>query len=1033
MLILHAGFEDDHLLLWGEAPLGASPSHRRRRATTNHPPNPFDAGEGKLVAAMATGCVPVLLSLKERCRPVDTWLPTVAGQPIPSSSLIADAPVAKEGMDVAPWSVTAMAMPAGQAVSLLASLGERDLLAPGVVVGRDLAFWGTALRFAGAMVARQRFLPGVAQDQHGAHGRWMTCLTETESQKLTALASAMPGAARSVTLINRRPETSAKQVLGCFVDWMADHLIRSSMPHTLPASPRKPLPKQGTERVNLHEGWMSALQSANDAIPGEQKQWEELTAQVYAWQRPVTLTASSPYRLCFRLEEPMDGGDDWYVRFLLRSVADPSLLIPTENAWKVRGKYATHFKKEGFDVREYLLTALGQASPLLPLIERSLRDPEPAGFDLETGEAHRFLTYSAFLLEENGFGVLLPNWWSGGKNRPRLRLRAKVKSPKMRGGSGMGMEEIVRFDWEIALGGETLSYKELMDLAKLKSSLVRVRGQWVEVNPEEMQEALTFWKKRQEGSATVRDILRMAIGAEQVSSTLELEQVQAEGWVGELLDRMEGRQGLETLPLPEGFHGILRPYQERGFAWLDFLGNFGLGACLADDMGLGKTVQTLAMIRRLRTQGSHTSGPVLLVCPTSVMGNWQKEIARFTSGLTVLVHHGSGRHGPEEFQEQARKHDMVISSYALLHRDQAYLQDVEWAGVILDEAQNIKNPETKQSKAARSLPAAFRIALTGTPVENNVGDLWSIMEFLNPGFLGGQSQFKKAFFVPIQTRRDGEAMSRLKRITGPFVLRRLKTDPSIISDLPDKLEMKVYCNLTKEQATLYAAVVEEAHRQIAAAGGMQRRGVVLATLSKLKQVCNHPAQFLGDKSSIPDRSGKLARLSEMLEEIRAVEDRTLIFTQFAEMGTMLRNHLQETVGEEVLFLHGAVSKANRDRMVERFQSSHGPHVFILSLKAGGTGLNLTRANHVFHFDRWWNPAVENQATDRAFRIGQTKNVQVHKFLCMGTLEEKIDEMIEAKRRMADEVVGAGENWLTEMSDDQLRELFALRREAFEES
>ncbi len=320
--------------------------------------------------------------------------------------------------------------------------------------------------------------------------------------------------------------------------------------------------------------------------------------------------------------------------------------------------------------------------------------------------------------------------------------------------------------------------------------------------------------------------------------------------------------------------------------------------------------------------------------------------------------------------------------------------------------------------------------MSGTPVENNVGDLWSIMEFLNPGFLGTQAEFKRNFFLPIQTRRDPEATQRLKRITGPFLLRRLKTDKSIISDLPEKLEMKLFCTLTREQASLYAAVLKEVEESLEESEGIQRKGLILGTLSKLKQVCNHPAQFLGDNSSIPGRSGKLARLDEMLEEILEVGDRTLIFTQFTEMGEILKRHLQESFGREVLFLHGGVPRKQRDRMVERFENdAGGPPIFLLSLRAGGTGLNLTAANHVFHFDRWWNPAVENQATDRAFRIGQTRNVLVHKFICGGTLEEKIDEMIEAKKELAEKVIGAGEGWLTELSNQELREIFALGKGA----
>jgi SNF2 family DNA or RNA helicase len=400
----------------------------------------------------------------------------------------------------------------------------------------------------------------------------------------------------------------------------------------------------------------------------------------------------------------------------------------------------------------------------------------------------------------------------------------------------------------------------------------------------------------------------------------------------------------------------------------------------------------------------------------------------------VLVHHGGRRPRGEDFVATAGAHDLVLSSYALLHRDIAHLGAVAWAGVVLDEAQNVKNSETRQARAARALRCRWRVALTGTPVENHVGDLWSLFEFLNPGLLGGEAEFKRDFFIPIQARRDGAAQARLKHLTGPFVLRRLKTDRDIVPDLPAKMEMNVFCNLTREQATLYAAVVKEATEDIASATeAIERKGRVLAALSRLKQVCNHPAQFLGDNSPLPGRSGKLARLTEMLEEVLEARERALVFTQFAVMGGMLRSHLQETFGREVLFLHGGVPRGQRDRMVSRFQKDEdAPPFFVLSLKAGGTGLNLERANHVFHFDRWWNPAVEDQATDRAFRIGQTRPVQVRKLVCAGTLEEKIDELIARKRGLAESVVGAGEGWLTELSLDELRFVMALRPEAVSE-
>ena len=397
-----------------------------------------------------------------------------------------------------------------------------------------------------------------------------------------------------------------------------------------------------------------------------------------------------------------------------------------------------------------------------------------------------------------------------------------------------------------------------------------------------------------------------------------------------------------------------------------------------------------------------------------------------------MVHHGALRARGKELVSTALAHDIVISTYALTRRDVEDLVRVPWSDLILDEAQNIKNPHAKQTQAIRRLPANHRLALTGTPIENRLSELWSIMHFLNPGYLGSQNHFRQVFALPIERYRDREAAERLQRLVQPFVLRRVKTDPTIIQDLPEKLEMRVYCSLTAEQATLYKAVVQESVERIESAEqeGIQRRGVILGTLTRLKQVCNHPAQFLADGSPLPGRSGKLNRLGEMMEEVLGVGDRALVFTQFAEMGYALQSYLHSRFDVEVLFLHGGTPQKQRDRMVARFQerAPGSPPVFILSLKAGGTGLNLTAANHVFHFDRWWNPAVENQATDRAFRIGQTRDVQVHKLICAGTLEERIDELIESKRALADSVIGSGEGWLTELSTDELHDLMALRGE-----
>ncbi|HEU4793169.1 MAG TPA: DEAD/DEAH box helicase, partial [Nitrolancea sp.] len=528
---------------------------------------------------------------------------------------------------------------------------------------------------------------------------------------------------------------------------------------------------------------------------------------------------------------------------------------------------------------------------------------------------------------------------------------------------------------------------------------------------------------------TFGEAMRLALAPGELAG-IPVTEVVTDGWVEELMDELTDRQRLSPVPVPCEFTGELRPYQKVGLSWLAFLHRYGLGACLADDMGLGKTIQTIALLLH-KQNGAHRK-PALLICPMSVVSNWEHEVARFAPSLRVMVHHG-GRRAKEDFATQAHQHDLVITSFALLQRDEKQLAVVQWGDLIVDEAQNIKNPDTKQARSARKLPAEHRLALTGTPVENRLSELWSILEFLNPGYLGTKSDFQERFARPIERAQDHDAADRLKSLVGPFILRRLKTDPSVIADLPAKNEMKVFCPLTKEQATLYEAVVRDSLRQIEGAEGIARRGVVLATLMKLKQVCNHPAELLKDGSTVDDRSGKLARLTEMMEEARLSGEHALIFTQFADMGRMLKTHLEKSLSDDVLFLHGGTPRKARDEMIDRFQHDpYAPSAFVLSLKAGGTGLNLTRASQVFHFDRWWNPAVEDQATDRAFRIGQTRKVQVYKFLCTGTMEERIDEMIERKKALSEAIVGTSEAWITELSTEDLREIFQLRKEAVSE-
>jgi SNF2 family DNA or RNA helicase len=779
--------------------------------------------------------------------------------------------------------------------------------------------------------------------------------------------------------------------------------------------------------LNVHDCWVHALASASGRMNFDGSEIAEFSRQLEEWEQPLLISEFAQFRLCFRLEEPpadVNSEGCWKVQYLLQCVQEQSLLIPAEDAWMNVGAVRKTFDASNFKPREQLLRALGQASRISSQVEESLKNPTPSGFSLDNGEAFHFLTDTVQTLEQAGFGVMLPSWWRKGQ-KSKVKKRASATGALKVAGTKFTLDAIVDFDWEMALGDATLTREELEALAALKIPLVKIRGQWMLVSQDDIEQAIKFLKKKVRTRGTLRDAVNMAL-TQSAADGSEVT-VESRGWVGEFLHKLNEPQVMADLDTPAAFKGVLRNYQTRGYSWLHFLSQWGLGACLADDMGLGKTIQTLALIARQKAEGA--DGPVLLVCPTSVVSNWCKEASRFAPELSLMVHHGGKRKKGDSFVEEVMQNDIVVSTYGLLDRDLKQLKEISWNGVVLDEAQNIKNNRTKQSIAARALTSRYRIALTGTPVENSVSDLYSIMDFLNPNILGNAASFKSKFLIPIQVEHNDYAATRLKSITQPFILRRVKTDKTIISDLPDKMEMKVYCSLTKEQVTLYSAVIDDLSAKLAAGEDAQRGGFVLAAMSHLKQICNHPAQFSGDNSALDGRSGKLERLVEMIEEVLRSGEKALIFSQFAEMGKLIKQQLQDKFGEEVLFLHGGVSRKQRDEMVTRFQSDDGPSLFVLSLKAGGTGLNLTAANHVFHFDRWWNPAVENQASDRAFRIGQKKNVQVHKFITGGTLEDAIDELVEDKQETADFIVGSGEGWLTSLSNEALKKIFALSKEA----
>ena len=678
-----------------------------------------------------------------------------------------------------------------------------------------------------------------------------------------------------------------------------------------------------------------------------------------------------------------------------------------------------------------LLSPVNEAAKRSPFVQELVESGElfhPLAWTPD--EAYRLLK-DAPLLDESGVVVRLPDWW---KKRPRPRVSVTV-GEKSKG--RLGMDALLSFNVGLALGEETLSDEEWQSLMEGTDGLVFLKGQWVEVDREKLDEALEHWRAvkglADDGAISFVEGMRLLAGASAdlteaatAAETAEWAFVQAGGWLRERLEGLRDPESLDAVKPGRNLRATLRPYQEVGAGWLSFLSELGIGACLADDMGLGKTIQVLALLTANRKK---KQGPSLLVLPASLLSNWKAEIERFAPKLVARYIHPSETPKDrlaamaENPDEALGGVDVVLTTYAMLSR-QKWLLDVAWNHVVLDEAQAIKNPGAKQTKTVKKLNSRSRIALTGTPVENRLSDLWSLFDFLCPGLLGSANTFKG--FVKSLQERETAQYAPLRNLVRPYILRRLKTDKTIIADLPDKTEVRAFCGLSKTQAAVYKKSVRELADSLKTLDGMQRRGLVLAFLMRFKQICNHPSQFLGDGGYDPKDSGKFSRLRAICEEIALRQEKVLVFTQFREMTDPLADFLAGIFGREGLILHGGTPVKRRRSLVEAFGREDGPPFFVLSLKAGGTGLNLTAASHVIHFDRWWNPAVENQATDRAFRIGQTRNVLVHKFVCQGTVEEQIDKIIEEKTAMADEVLdGGAEKLLTEMGDDELLSFVSL--------
>jgi hypothetical protein len=928
--------------------------------------------------------------------------------------------------------VVRMALPGGSqqvmcqrlSIASLAALAQLDALRSDV--STSVGWLGAAYSVAMRLVTAGRVLP----ELHDAGLGWWTArwrpLRADIAAPVAELAACQP-AVVGVASPGFTPEQLTTVIVDAFVDQTA-RLLLAGAGWRAPITETRRVPSRAVRLV------VRALSSTTAEFRADPELGAALDELSTMFDRSLRRAEGEPVvRARLRLGLPNDADDQWPLTLELVDPDDRSRWCTADDvadgsssALAVAG--AQRFLPLLVDCLE---TARADLAMLAPWLQEWQAAPGK-GVDLEAAAA----TIEAVeTLATVDIEVLTPERLS---RRP-VGTRG-VARPKDEVGAGRFSAEAI-VEWSVVVDDSPVDEAALQRAVTSGAGLINLNGRWVQLDRAEARQALAnlVEHRRHHTEMGALEVLRLAVDAAaaerargEVEATAARTEaalaapppafVHATSWLGDLLD------GLPDATLAEGveaggFTATLRPYQRRGLGWLQFLHRLGLGGCLADDMGLGKTPTTLAHLAAL-------DGPHLVICPLSVVRNWEAEAARFTPFLRVVVHHGTGRSDAASFANVVAQHDIVVTTYHVAARDVDVLKTVRWTTVVLDEAQAVKNPETRAAKAMRSLPAGQHIALTGTPVENRLSELWSIMSIVTPGLLGNLTQFRARYATPIERNRDPIAATALRQLTSPFLLRRTKADKSLVPDLPDKVEQIAWASLTREQAGMYQGVVDQLLEDAQRATGMRRRGLVLAALTRLKQICNHPAHALADGSRLGGRSGKLLRFDELITDLLDADERALVFTQFREMGLLLQRHLHERFGLTTPFLHGGVPKAGRDRMVDSFQSGSGGPLLVVSLKAGGTGLNLTAATRVVHYDRWWNPAVEDQATDRAWRIGQHRSVFVHKLVCQGTIEERVDALINDKRALADAVVGStGETWLSELTTDELRDLIVLDQHA----